>query len=181
MKILLIGPHHPGGSHPPYLDVLADALRGHGAQVDRLGAPGLPYDVEQGRLWDADAIIGAADALLEQHDLTDYDLLSVHFGNLEIEQLLPARWPARRPPAVYHIHSLDWTLFDRHVPSPALRRAVAEGVAAVDGYVAFGSYCLAALQLVCNPHAPAPGPPRGNGFGSESLRSRFLSWADTSS
>lgn len=44
MRILLIGPGYAGGSIPPYLDVLAAALRRSGAHVGRVGSTGVPYD-----------------------------------------------------------------------------------------------------------------------------------------
>lgn len=156
MRILIIGPTHTGGSIPPYLDVLTDALRAAGAHVDRLGSNGPPYDTRQGAFWEAGRIIDAADTLLAQTDLNAYDVLSVHFGNLEIEQLFPARWAAKtRPSAVYHAHSLDWTLFSHHVPDPRLRAAVSTGVRAMDGYIAFGHYGARALKSLCTPAAPA--------------------------
>jgi glycosyltransferase involved in cell wall biosynthesis len=142
MRILLIGPTGDGGSIPPYLTVLTQALRDLGAHVDRLGCPRLPYDTRTRTFWNADRILATATALLDTVDLGHYDLLSVHFGNLEIEQLLPTLWVnrARRPPAVHHIHSLDWTLFTQHVPDPELRAAVDDGVRAMDGMIAFGDY-----------------------------------------
>lgn len=141
MRILLIGPTHRGGSLPPYLDVLTDALRHHGAQVDRLGATGLPYDPVTHRFWPAQRIVATAEALLRSVDLGTYDILSVHFGNLEIEQLLPVLWANRpRPPAVYHVHSLDATLFAQHVPNPRLRAAVDTGIRSMDGYICFGTH-----------------------------------------
>src|SRR5260370_1209949 len=44
MRILLIGPCHPGGSIPPYLDVLPAALRHCGARVHRIVSAGRPYE-----------------------------------------------------------------------------------------------------------------------------------------
>ncbi len=79
-------------------------------------------------------------------ELAAYDLISLHFGNLEIEQLLPTLWPAvRRPPVVYHVHSLDWTLFTNHVPEPSLHASVEVAVRTADGYVFFGRYARAAF------------------------------------
>jgi glycosyltransferase involved in cell wall biosynthesis len=147
MRILLIGPCHEQGSLPPYLDVLAEELRAQGAEVDRLGTATLPLDRERQAFWPAEQIVQAADALLDSAELGKYDLLSVHFGNQEIEQLVPVRWDGRpRPPAVHHVHSPDWSLFTDHVPDPELRQAVAEGVYRMDGLVYFGSYARQRLQ-----------------------------------
>ncbi len=146
MRILLVGPTGVGGSLPPYLNVLTEALRLHGAQVDRLGTPAVPFDQHTSAFWPAGRIVATAENLLEDVDLTAYDILSVHFGNLEVEQLLPTLWRDRkRPPAVYHVHCLDWTLFTTHVPDAALRTAVDEGIAGMDGYVFFGAYARSEL------------------------------------
>jgi len=139
MRILLIGPDHAGGSIPPYLDVLAEGLRLHGARVDRLGSAGVPYDQVTRAFWSADRILGHATRLLNSTDLTAYDVISLHFGNLEIEQLLPVLWAGReRAPVVHHVHTLQPTLFRAHVQDSALRDAVDEKTAAMDGYVFFG-------------------------------------------
>jgi len=141
VHILLIGPCHDQGSLPPYLDVLAEGVQRQGVTVDRLGTATMPLDRQRGAFWPAERIIQAADDLLDGVDLTKYDLLSVHFGNQEIEQLVPVRWAGRpRPVAVYHVHSPDWSLFVDQVPNPGLHRAVAQGVAGMDGLVYFGSY-----------------------------------------
>jgi len=153
MRILLIGPNHRGGSIPPYLDTLHAGLTAAGAYVKRLGSEGPPYDAERGKFRPAHEIIAAAQALLSQVRADAFDLISLHFGNLEVEQLLPVLWEGlRRPPVVYHVHSLAWTLFDQHCPAPRLRAAVARAVASMDGYVFFGTY--AARVLPRAPHAP---------------------------
>lgn len=147
MRVLLLGPCHDGGSIPPYLAVLARGLRDLGVRVDRLGSTGLPYDTHTRTFWPADRVIAAAEKLIRNVDPHAYDLISIHFGNLEIEQLLPVLWGHRRPPpAVYHVHSLDWTLFTYHIPEPALRAAVDDGVRDMDGFVFFGRYAQHALH-----------------------------------
>ncbi|MFY1574225.1 glycosyltransferase family 4 protein [Verrucosispora sp. WMMD703] len=154
MRILLIGPHHAGGSIPPYLDVFTAALRFLGVQVDHLGTSGVPYDKEQDRFWTAERVRQEAEGMLADVDVNAYDLLSVHFGNLDVEQLLPQLWPARRPPAVYHLHSLDWTLFTDHIPEPDLREAVNRGVVGMDAFVCFGTYGAERLETLAGPDAP---------------------------
>ncbi|MFC0862423.1 glycosyltransferase [Sphaerimonospora cavernae] len=154
MRILLVGPNHPGGSIPPYLDVLQAGLAAAGAHVERVGSDGPPYDPERGGFRPTSEIVAAARALLSQVDLGAFDVVSLHFGNLEVEQLLPVLWSgARRPPVVYHVHSLAWTLFDRHCPDPRLRAAVAQAAASMDGYVFFGGH--AARTLSRPPYVPA--------------------------
>src|ERR1035441_4343241 len=96
MRILLIGPCHPGGSIPPYLDVLAAALRRCGARVHRIGSAGVPYEPAARAFWPADRILEHASGLLRDTDIGAYDVISLHFGNLEIEQLLPVLWAGRR-------------------------------------------------------------------------------------
>lgn len=147
MRLLLVGPDHHEGSLPPYLNVLARGLRALGVRVDRLGAGGLPYDKRRQVFWPAERIVQAAHDLVGGRDLARYDLISLHFGNLEIEQLAPLCWADRpRPPVVHHVHSLDWTLFSHHVEAPKLRAAVARGVREADGFVYFGSHARARLR-----------------------------------
>ncbi|MGW0249290.1 glycosyltransferase [Nocardia goodfellowii] len=141
MRVLMIGPTGGGGSLPPYLNVLSAGLEQHGVRVDRLGTSGVPYDPAASAFWTADRIVDAAEQLLATVDLRTYDLLSIHYGNLEIEQLLPMLWQhSPRPPVVYHVHSLDWTLFADQVPNPVLRQAVEDAVDRMDGFVFFGEY-----------------------------------------
>ncbi|MGH3715459.1 MAG: glycosyltransferase [Micromonosporaceae bacterium] len=146
MRILLLGPRHDGGSLPPYLAVLATALRRHGNHVDWRGTDGLPYDTTNERFWVASRILRAAQKLLRDVDLDAYDIISLHFGNLEIEQLIPTLLPTRRPPVVHHVHSLDWTLFSEHVPVPELRDAVHAATAGLDGYLCFGRYAQQIIE-----------------------------------
>lgn len=156
MRVLLVGPNHPGGSIPPYLDVLAAAMGRLGAHVDRIGSTGVPYDSQRGAFWPADQIVQATARLLDEVDLGAYDLCSLHFGNLEIEQLLPALLPRhRRTPLVYHVHSLEPTLFAIHVRDAALRAAVDQAIAAMDGYVFFGTYARTRLAQRANQAAPS--------------------------
>jgi hypothetical protein len=77
-----------------------------------------------------------------------YDLVSLHFGNLEIEQLLPARWRtlgADVPPVVVHVHALEPTLFTRHVPDPKLHAAAVQAINHAAGLVYFGRYARSSL------------------------------------
>ena len=141
MRILVVGPAHERGSLPPYVDLLAASLRGLGAGVDRVGSRELPVDPERGQAWTPERVVAAADQLLAGVDLEGYDVVSLHFGNDEVEQLVPVRWRGRaRPPAVYHVHATDWELFARKVPDAGWYRAVREGVASVEGLVYFGEY-----------------------------------------
>lgn len=166
VKVLLAGPDHAHGSLPPYLDVLAHHLRDLGAHVDRLGSTGVPYDPEAGRFHRVEQITATVDALAARVDPGRYDLVSLHFGNLEVEQLLPARWRALGldlPPVVVHVHALEPTLFTRHVPDPGLHAAAQEAIDQAAGLVYFGQYARtiltrrapAAARL---PHAVVPLP-----------------------
>ena len=145
VKILLAGPDHPHGSLPPYLDVLAHHLRdlSLGTHVDRLGSTGVPYDPHANRFHDAGQITATVDALAARLDPGRYDLVSLHFGNLEVEQLLPARWRALDldlPPIVVHVHALEPTLFTRHVPDLGLHAAAQQAIDHAAGLVYFGQY-----------------------------------------
>jgi glycosyltransferase involved in cell wall biosynthesis len=144
MRVLILGPDHPGGSLPPYLDALAAGLRRHGVTVGRHGSASLPYDQDQQRFWPASRVIDRARALVGRADLRAWDVLSVHFGNLEIEQLAPVLWAGRpHPPAACHVHTLEPTLFRDHLPDPHWQRAVLHGSCSFDGYVYFGEYARA--------------------------------------
>src|SRR4030088_1018480 len=105
MRGRILGPDHAGGSLPPYLDVLAAGLRHHGVTVDRRGSTQIPYDRAQQRFWPLERVLAAA-SLADRVDLDGNDLVSLHFGNLEVAQLVPALWADRRlPPVVYHVHT----------------------------------------------------------------------------
>ncbi|MFI5492360.1 glycosyltransferase [Actinoplanes sp. NPDC051859] len=150
MRVLLAGPDHPQGSLPPYLDLFAAELRRLGTTVDRLGAPGVPYDPVRGDFLTAAELVAVADALATRIDPASYDLISLHFGNLEIEQLLVARWHhhgAALPPVVVHVHALDPTLVAVHRPDAALRVAVDATLVTAGGLVYFGRYAQQALAV----------------------------------
>jgi glycosyltransferase involved in cell wall biosynthesis len=141
MRVLIVGPNHSGGSLPPYLDVLAAGLRQHGVTVERHGSSQIPYDQAGQRFWPARRVLTEARAIADQVDLDGYDAVSLHFGNLEVEQLVTALWATRpRPPVIYHVHTLAPTLFRDHVPSRRWNRFVRQGFRAVDGYLFFGQY-----------------------------------------
>src|ERR1035441_6557211 len=183
MRILLIGPCHPGGSIPPYLDVLAAALRRCGARVHRIGSAGVPYEPAARAFWPADRILEHASGLLRDTDIGAYDVISLHFGNLEIEQLLPVLWAGRRrAPVVCHVHSLEPALFRSHVPDAALRDAVDKATAAMDGYVFFGEHAVvwkrktpAEFAIVLN-GTPPPAPLVGCASNALSLTTSIARW-----
>ncbi|APU21293.1 glycosyltransferase [Actinoalloteichus sp. GBA129-24] len=145
MRVLVLGPDHSDGSLPPYLDVLTAGLRHHGVTVDRHGSSQIPYDQTRHRFWPLERMLTEARAHADQVDLDSYDLVSLHFGNLEIEQLVPAFWADRRvdrpdPPVVYHVHTLAPTLLHEHVPDRRWNSVVQEAIRTLDGYVFFGQY-----------------------------------------
>ncbi|MDQ1292330.1 MAG: glycosyltransferase family 4 protein [Actinomycetota bacterium] len=149
MKVLLIGPDHPQGSLPPYLDTLATGLRHLGVSLDRLGSTGVPYDTHRGGFLTAAEITAIADQLATRIDPGRYDVISLHFGNLETEQLLLARWRHlhhdQLPPVVVHVHALDPTLFTVHRPTPHLRALVDATLTDADALIYFGHYARTAL------------------------------------
>src|SRR3981081_2281337 len=130
MRVRILGPDHAGGRLTAHLDGLAA----------RLGHPQIPYDRAQQRFWPLERVLAAA-SLADRVDLDGYDLVSLHFGNLEVDQLVPALWAdRRRPPVVYHVHTLAPTLFRDHVPDQHWDRVVQRGIRSADGYVYFGQY-----------------------------------------
>jgi D-inositol-3-phosphate glycosyltransferase len=141
VRVLILGPDHPDGSLPPYLDTLADGLRQHGVTADRHGSRTIPYNQDTHQFWPLDQVIAEAHAILDGIQFGDYDVVSLHFGNLEVEQLLPALWADRSlPPVAHHLHTLDPTLFRDHIPSPKWKTAVQQGLRAADGTIYFGQY-----------------------------------------
>lgn len=156
-RILLVGPLSggtDGGSLPPYLDVLTAALRRAGAHVERVGSTGIPYDRDLDAIWSPSRLLLAAGTLADRIDALvatqPIDVIALHFGNLEIEQLLPVLWARRNqsaswPAVVIHVHTLMPTLFADHHPDPSMQRAVHAAPAAADGLVYFGDYARQAF------------------------------------
>jgi hypothetical protein len=141
MHVLILGPDHPDWSLPPYLDILAEGLRQHGVTVDRHGSRAIPYDQETQQFWPLDRVIAEARSILDGVEFGDYDVVSLHFGNLEVDQHLPALWADRSlPPVVHHVHTLDSTLFLDHIRSPQCKSAVEQGLRVADGNIYFGQY-----------------------------------------
>src|SRR5260370_25633622 len=112
---------------------------GHcGARVHRIGSAGVPYEPAARAFWPADRILEHASGLLRGTDIGAYDVISLHFGDLEIEQLLPVMWAGRRrAPAVCHVRSLEPALFRSPLPHVAPRDAVDKATGAMDGDVVF--------------------------------------------
>ncbi|WP_069162908.1 glycosyltransferase family 4 protein [Nocardia altamirensis] len=163
MRVLILGPNHPGGSLPPYLDALTAGLREIGVLVDRHGSTGIPYDQDSQRFWPIDRIVASARALADQIDPAAYDVVALHAGNLEIDHLVAACWHRRSPPPIaYHVHTLDPTLFRDHVPDARWNRVVREQITSADGYVYFGQHGKVRLTAT-----------------SPSLRSGQVAWLPT--
>lgn len=158
MRVLMLGPDHAGASLPPYLDVLATAMRNVGVDIDRRGSTQIPYDPEQQRFWPLETVLAAAGDLDTSLDLDAYDLVAVHSGNLEYDQLLPALWASNqrpRPPVVWHVHTLEPTLLSRHIRAPQWGNAVREAFSTADGYVYFGHYARNQLRDTVLDDAPS--------------------------
>lgn len=156
MRVLLLGPTGDGGSIPPYLNVLTAALNHHGVDIDRLGSAGVPYDTELQALWPTDRLLAAAADLNDRLRTrlqagSGYDLIALHHGNLEIEQLLPLLWSRNGtegltlPPVVHHAHTLQATLFRDHRREADLHHAVQTSLSAAAGLVCFGGYARTTL------------------------------------
>lgn len=157
MKICLVGPRHEGGSIPPYLNTLYTLLPTLGCAVTWVGSNGLPYDPYRSRFWSSTAISQAADDLAErvQETAAGADVISLHYGNLEIEQLLHTRFNrSELPPVVTHVHTLDPTLFATHAPNAELAAESQRGLASADAFVCFGSYAHT-LMRARHPAIPA--------------------------
>jgi glycosyltransferase involved in cell wall biosynthesis len=156
MRVLLVGPHHDGGSLPPYLDSLAEGLREHGVTVDRLGSDSVPLDTTTFEFWSKERIVATVKDIADGADLDRYDLLSMHFGDLEIDQLLPMCWADRpHPPVVYHVHSVAPALFRDFLPDEGWATAIDDAIRGFDGYVYNGSGARDRLADLVPRQAPA--------------------------
>lgn len=141
MKILLLGPNHDGGSLPPYLKVLYNAFLEYGVYVDWVGSKGIPFDKKNNKFFDKDHIIDTAKNILFSVDLNKYDVISLHYGNLEIEQLIPYILKGKsHPPVVYHVHTIEPTLFKNHVINKELSNIVDKNKKSFSGCIFFGNY-----------------------------------------
>lgn len=137
----MVGPTHMEGSLPPYIDTLARELCALGASVDRLGMDSIPVDEDTRVFWSEEEVEVAAKRLLNEVTLTNYDLISIYFGNDEIEQLIPVLWKdLPRPPAVYHVHNTDHSLFSESIPNADLYDAVIQSLHELDGFVHFSNF-----------------------------------------
>lgn len=172
MRVLLLGPVHDGGSLPPYLDVLTTALRQHSATVTRLGSTQIPYDADTGRFWPAPQLRAAAAALARQIDPGAHDVIALHAGNLEYDQIVPALLPHDLElPVVHHVHTLAPTLLREHSPDPDLQAAVDDATRRAAGHVWFGTYARHH-----QPQQPGqPGQP-GQARGESAVQAGVVAW-----
>jgi glycosyltransferase involved in cell wall biosynthesis len=139
LRVLYCGPTAPTGSLGPYVTELATELRRLGHHLTTIGTNTTPFDVDQQQFWSPETVVAHVEALAGDADPDDHDLVVYHYGNLEMEQLLPYHWHASTTPSVYHVHTLGPTLFQDHIGDPGLAARVTDGLAAHDGYVYFGS------------------------------------------
>jgi hypothetical protein len=141
MKILLIGPNHDNGSLPPYLKVLYNSFLEHGVNVNWIGSKEIPFDKKNNKFLSEKLIIDAAQNILFSVNVEKYDIISLHYGNLEVEQLIPYILKDRpHPPIVYHVHTLEPTLFKLHVKNDSLCDIVKENKKRFSGLLFFGNY-----------------------------------------
>lgn len=160
-RVLLLGPVHDQGSLPPYLDVLTSALRDQGAVVTRYGSTAIPYDHATRRFHPPETLHGLAATIAEQIDPNAHDVIAVHAGNLEVDQLVPALLGADFSiPIVHHGHTLAPTLLREHSPDPALHAAVTAAITQAAGHLWFGGY---ARERHARHHPPAPRHARARG------------------
>lgn len=86
-------------------------------------------------------IFRAASSLIDSINLSEYDIIALRYGNLEVEQLIPLILKEQtHPPIVYHGHTLEPTLFRDHVSSPAKHEKVSEAHFGFEQYLFFGRY-----------------------------------------
>lgn len=146
MRILLVGSKQKNGSLTPYIANLADDWSKLGHKVTWIGSNRLPYDITRKCFFNPTQITSAAWALIETIDWNAFDIVSLHFGKLEIEQLFPLLLNnKKKPPIVYHVHSTDWDLFKSFVPEEVLYQKMRAAIFKLDSYIFFGTYALKLL------------------------------------
>ena len=134
MKILILGPKKHGMSVG--IEVLHRALLEH-PQVSKCRWEG------SSDIFSSLAEIEAGcSRILASVNLSEFDVVNMHFGMLEAEQFIPIllRGKAGLPPFVYSVHSLQCDLFDR-IERKDLSQLVNQALGNFfEGYVFFGTY-----------------------------------------
>lgn len=156
LKILLLGPLEEKGSVSPYVRGLASEWQHIGCEVTTVGSTSLPVDIN-GQFWTVDDVLESANDLLRTINFANFDVVSLHFGKLELEQVFPLLLLQRKrlPPVVYHVHSVGWALFSQHINALNLATEVEQAIRQLDGYVFFGEFGQRSLFPGPNAQCPA--------------------------
>lgn len=156
MNILLLGPNHDNESLPPYLKVLYNAFLECGVNVDWEGSKEIPYDKKNKKFHDIKYIIDSVQSILSTINFSKYDIISLHYGNLEIEQLIPYVLQGKpHPPIIYHVHTLEPTLFKNHVVNRNLSNIVEQNRNYFSGCIFFGNYAREKFNINGKPNTTA--------------------------
>lgn len=134
MRILILGPKKHGMSIG--IEVLYRALSQH-PQVSECrweGSSDLFFSLSE--------IKAECSRILASIDLSRFDVVNMHFGKLEAEQLIPVLLSEKRQPPlfVYSVHSLRCDLFER-IGERKLGQTITQTLGKFfDSYVFFGTY-----------------------------------------
>ena len=141
MRVLLIGPVDGAGSLTPYLASLAEGLRALGNEVAWTGSGGVPFDPISRSFLSPGSIFDSMKNIMSTIDTRKFDIISMHYGSLEAEQVIPLICEFKYTPVVYHVHNTDFDLFNFHTKDVGIYRDVVRATKKnFNGYVFFGSY-----------------------------------------
>jgi glycosyltransferase involved in cell wall biosynthesis len=138
IRILLIGPWHHGMGQQ--ISVLQKSLKEHHrvAYCDWVGS--------KKHYFTPDLIWKKAKKIIKDINFSLYDIVNVHYGKLEIEQVIPFLLKDRKinlPPFVYSVHSLKGDLFKilKRQSDPLLQEKINRTTRSFfDGYIYYGTY-----------------------------------------
>lgn len=141
MRVLVLGPKETKGSLPPYIANLVAGLEKEGYLVAWHGSVGVPYDKENECFLSESDIFDQAESIVSSINLNDFDVISLHYGNLEVEQIIPLLLEGKNhPPVVYHGHTIDPTLFRDQVKNVDTYNKIVKKHYSFQNYVFFGNY-----------------------------------------
>lgn len=109
--------------------------------VTWVGSLGVPYNHDENCFLTYLEIRQQAMNICDSVNIKDYDIISLHYGNLEVEQLVPLILSgSNHPPIVYHCHTLRPTLFEKHVDMPNIQEQILKTHYSFGCYVFFGKF-----------------------------------------
>lgn len=131
MRCLLIGPKHNGIGR--YMRLLWSGLNLNGVSTDWLGFPELCFDKRE--------VLQRAQEFANGIDLASYDLVHIHFGMYDMEQvLLLYLRDSVKPRWIFSAHSISGRLFAKLADQELHAEVDRQLHAIFDHYIFFSSY-----------------------------------------